>query len=85
MMEDKIQEVVEDLFGLHYVTNLEGMSDMASEDLFMASFDAEVAEKLDTQDVWVKTMEKMKSEEDRENAWQIYNMFLKEKIMRLGL
>ena len=61
------------------------MSDMASEDSFMNAFDAEVADKLDTQDVWIKTMEKLKSEEDRDNAWQIFNMFLKEKLLRLGL
>lgn len=84
-MMDKIQEAVEELFGLHYNTNLEGMADMVSEDFFMASFDAEVAEKLDTQDVWVKTMESMKSDEDRDNAWQIYNMFLKEKLLRSAL
>ena len=82
---DKLDEVVEDLFGLHYNTNLEGMSDMASEDSFMNLFDAEVADKLDTQDVWIKTMEKLKSEEDKDNAWQIFNMFLKEKLVRLGL
>ena len=82
---DKLDEVVEELFGLHYNTNLEGMSDMASQDSFMNAFDAEVADKLDTQDVWIKTMEKLKSEEDRDNAWQIFNMFLKEKLVRLGL
>jgi hypothetical protein len=82
---DKLDEVVEDLFGLHYNTNLEGMSDMISEDSFMNLFDAEVADKLDTQEVWIKTMEKLKSEEDKDNAWQIFNMFLKEKLVRLGL
>lgn len=82
---DKIGEVVEELFGLHYNTNLEGMNDMISEGYFVAAFDAEVAEKLDTQDVWVKTMEKLKTEEDRDNAWHIYNMFLKEKILRSAL
>jgi len=82
---DKIQEVVEELFGLHYNTNLEGMSDMVSKEYFMTSFDAEVAEKLDTQDVWIKTMQNLKSDEDRDNAWYIYNMFLQEKILRSAL
>ena len=45
---DQLNEVVEELFGLHYNTNLEGMNDMISEEYFMASFDAEVAEKIDT-------------------------------------
>ena len=79
---DKIGEVVEELFGLHYNTNLEGMNDMISEGYFVAAFDAEVEQKIGTQDVWVKTMQNLKTEEDKDNAWYIYNMFLQEKILR---
>lgn len=82
---DKIQEVVEDLFGLHYNTNLEGMSHLASEDEFFANFTETLNNNIDISDVWVRTLQRMKTAEDKENAWVIYNMFLKEKIMRLGL
>ena len=82
---DKIGEAVEELFGLHYNTNFEGMVDMMSEEYFDAAFTEELEKHINTNEVWLKTIKNLKTQEDRDNAWELYNHFLKEKLMRYGL
>ena len=57
----------------------------ASEDYFWASFQEQLEKVLNTTEVWEKVMTEAKSQEDRDNALRIFNTYLEEKILRLGL
>ena len=57
----------------------------ASENYFWASFQEQLEKVLNTTEVWEKVMTEAKSQEDRDNALKIFNTYLEEKILRMGL
>ena len=57
----------------------------ASEDYFWSSFQEQLEKVLNTTEVWEKVMTEAKSQEDRDNALRIFNTYLEEKIVRMGL
>ena len=57
----------------------------ATEEYFWASFYEQLEKVLNTTPVWEKLMTEAKSQEDRDNALRIFNTYLEEKIVRLGL
>jgi len=56
-----------------------------SEEYFWVSFQEELEKVLNTTEVWEKVMTEAKSQEDRDNAFRIFNTYLEEKIVRMGL
>ena len=56
-----------------------------SEEYFWVSFQEELEKVLNTPEVWEKVMTEAKSQEDRDNAFRIFNTYLEEKIVRMGL
>jgi len=57
----------------------------ASENYFWASFQEQLEKVLNTTEVWEKVMTEAKSQEDRDNALRVFNTYLEEKLVRLGL
>ena len=57
----------------------------ATEEYFWASFQEQLEKVLNTTEVWEKVMTEAKSQEDRDNALKIFNTYLEEKIVRMGL
>ena len=56
-----------------------------SEEYFWVSFQEELEKVLNTTEVWEKVMTEAKSQEDRDNALKIFNTYLEEKLVRMGL
>ena len=57
----------------------------ATEDYFWASFQEQLEKVLNTTSIWEGVMKSAKTQEDRENALKVFNIFLEEKLVRLGL
>jgi hypothetical protein len=57
----------------------------ATEEYFWASFQEELERVLNTTPVWEKVMNEAKTQEDKDNAFRIFNTYLEEKIVRMGL
>jgi len=57
----------------------------ATEEYFYASFQEQLDKVLNTISVWEKVMAEAKTQEDRDNALRVFNTYLEEKLVRLGL
>jgi len=57
----------------------------ATEEYFWASFYEQLEKVLNTTPVWEKVMNEAKTQEDKDNAFRIFNTYLEEKIVRMGL
>ena len=57
----------------------------ATEEYFWASFYEQLEKVLNTTSIWEGVMKSAKTQEDRENALKVFNIFLEEKLVRLGL
>ncbi len=57
----------------------------ATEEYFWANFQEELEKVLNTTPVWEKVMNEAKTQEDKDNAFRIFNTYLEEKILRMGL
>ena len=57
----------------------------ATEEYFWSCFHEELERVLNTTPVWEKVMNEAKTQEDKDNAFRIFNTYLEEKILRLGL
>ena len=57
----------------------------ATEEYFYASFQEQLDKVLNTISVWEKVMNEAKTQEDRDNALRVFNTYLEEKLVRLGL
>ena len=57
----------------------------ATEEYFWSSFQEELERVLNTTPVWEKVMNEAKTQEDKDNALRIFNTYLEEKLVRLGL
>ena len=57
----------------------------ATEEYFYASFQEQLDKVLNTISVWEKVMAEAKTQEDRDNALRVFNTYLEEKILRMGL
>jgi hypothetical protein len=56
-----------------------------TEEYFWSSFYEQLEKVLNTAPAWEKIMTEAKTQEDRDNALRIFNTYLEEKLLRLGL